>query len=403
MSLTWGAGQRALVMLQGWIEQLPAQVIHSRPRLCLACTQLLWTVAHHSKLDAWLDAAEANLTAPLRTLTSADAPHSTLSTEARREQENRLGEVITFRAVVRSHEENAQAALPICQQARVLLSAENFAARAFVGWAQLRALYSSAANDAVAAVESGLQSGAYAQAAGKNALAIGAIGATVMYMIGTGRLHEVYRLTQQARQLGTQLGGVVLPDVCWPGAWQAEVLREWNQLDTAQGVIEEAISQSSQTATIVSITYSVFGYVVLMRISLSRGDLDMARSALQQFEHISMSLNKPLSLHYRSLFTTVDQIRLWLACEELDLAVRWAEELDIRERHGSPLAREREDVAQSRIFLATARPTLALQRLEPAIQRATAGQRWGHVIEIQLLQALAYQMCNQETQALDAL
>src|SRR5437660_7449688 len=52
----------------------------------------------------------------------------------------------------------------------------------------------------------------------------------------------------------------------------------------------------------------------------------------------------------------------------LDLAVRWAEELDIRERHGSPLAREREDVAQSRIFLATARPTLALQRLEPAIQ-----------------------------------
>jgi len=403
MLLTWGAGQRALVMLQGWIEQLPTEVIHSRPRLCLACTQLLWTVAHHTKLDAWLDAAEANLTAPLRMQTSADAPHPTLSPEARREQENRLGEVITFRAVVRSHEENAQAALPICQQARALLSAENFAARAFVSWAQLRALYSSAANDAVAAIESGLQSGALAQAAGKNALAIGAIGATVMYMIGTGRLHEVYRLTQQARQLGTQLGGIMLPDVCWPGAWQAEVLREWNQLDTALGIIEEAITQSPQTATIVSITYSVFGYVVLMRISLSRGDLDMARSALQQFEHISMSMNQPLSLHYRSLFTTVDQIRLWLACEELDRAIRWAEQLDMRQRHGSPLVREREDVAQARIFLATARPTPALQRLEPTLQRATTGQRWGHVIEIRLLQALAYQMLHQEMQALVAL
>ncbi len=403
ISLTWGAGQRTLVMLQGWIEQLPAEVIHSRPRLCLACTQLLWTVAHHTKLDAWLDAAEANLTAPLRTLTSADTPHSTLSPEARREQENRLGEVITFRAVVRSHEENAQAALPLCQQARVLLSANNAGAHTFVSLAQMRALYASIANDAVAAIESGLQCGSRNQAAGKNALAIGAIGATVMYMIGAGRLHEIYRLTQQARQLGTQLGEVVLPDVCWSGAWQAEVLREWNQLDTAVGVIEEAISQSSQTATIISMTYSVFGYVVLIRISLSRGDLDTARSAFQQFEHISMSLNQPLSLYYRSLFTTVDQIRLWLACEELDRAMRWAEELDIRERHGPPLAREREEAARARIFLATARPTLALQRLESVLQRATTGQRWGNVIEARILQALSYQMHQEETQALDAL
>src|SRR5206468_9068672 len=48
-------------------------------------------------------------------------------------------------------------------------------------------------------------------------------------------------------------------------------------------------------------------------------------------------------------------------------------------------------------------PSLALQRLEPGLQRATTAQRWGHVIEIRLLQALAYQMCHQETQALSAL
>ena len=38
-----------------------------------------------------------------------------------------------------------------------------------------------------------------------------------------------------------------------------------------------------------------------------------------------------------------------------------------------------------------------------SLQRATTGQRWGHVIEIRLLQALAYHMLPQETQALDAL
>ena len=45
----------------------------------------------------------------------------------------------------------------------------------------------------------------------------------------------------------------------------------------------------------------------------------------------------------------------------------------------------------------------ALKRLEPVLVRATAGQRWGHVIEIRILQALAYQMCYYEDQALSTL
>jgi LuxR family maltose regulon positive regulatory protein len=159
---------------------------------------------------------------------------------------------------------------------------------------------------------------------------------------------------------------------------------------------EEAILLSPQTATIVSITYSVYGYVVLMRIALSRGELDRAYSAFQEFERISMSLNQPLSLHYHSLFTTVDQVRLWLAYGELDRAMHWVQELDMGTRHGTPLAHEREEVACARFFLATAQPTVALKRLEPVLVRATAGQRWGHVIEIRILQALAYQMYHYE-------
>ena len=75
----------------------------------------------------------------------------------------------------------------------------------------------------------------------------------------------------------------------------------------------------------------------------------------------------------------------------------------MRERHGTPFAHEREEVAQARILLAKQEPVLALQRLESVLQRATAGQRWGHVIEMLILQALAYQMCQEATQALDAL
>lgn len=222
-------------------------------------------------------------------------------------------------------------------------------------------------------------------------------------MIGTGKLHEVQRLTQQAMQLGIQPGGLVLPDVCWPSIWQAEILREWNKLDVALELTEEAISLSPRTASIVSITYSLYGYAMLLRISLSKGNLDAALSALQQFERISMSMNQPLALHSCAFFTTVDQVRLWLACGELDHATRWAKELNLAARSGTSFAHERKEVAYARILLATAQPTIALKRLEPVLVRATAGQRWGHVIEIRILQALAYQMCHYKDQALSTL
>jgi len=222
-------------------------------------------------------------------------------------------------------------------------------------------------------------------------------------MMGTGRLREMYQLTQETMQLARQPGGSVLPDLCWPASFHAEILREWNQLDRALELIEEAIPLSPQTTTIIPITYAVYVQVILMRIALSRGELDRAYSALQEFEYISKHMNQPLSVHYHSLFTTVDQVRLWLACGEQDHAIRWAEELDLKERRGTPFAREREEVAYVRVLIAIHQPVPALERLEPVLQRATAGQRWGHVIEIRLLQALAHQMRHETSQALEVL
>jgi LuxR family maltose regulon positive regulatory protein len=77
--------------------------------------------------------------------------------------------------------------------------------------------------------------------------------------------------------------------------------------------------------------------------------------------------------------------------------------LESEERRVVPFTRERQEVACARIHLATNQPDLALQRLEPVLERATAGKRWRHVIEILLLQALAHAMQQEATQALDVL
>jgi LuxR family maltose regulon positive regulatory protein len=405
-SFTWEAGEHELIRLRHWLERLPAHFVHSRPRLCLACTHTLWSVVPYFMVQTWLDAAEAALTASLTTQADEDASHSVLTSQVRQEQEDLLGDVNACRAFLKSFkEEDGQGVLALCQQAFSLLSAENLTSRALIYWVLLRTYYISSPNDAVTAIQSGLQGGFLAQTAGHTALAITIMGTTACFVIGTGKLYEAQQMTEQAMQLGMQPRELVLPEVGWPMAFQAEILREWNKLDAALSLVQEAISLCKQSESVGALTYLLCGYAMQLRISLSRGDLDMARFALQQVERIGrrMNQNQPWYIYLHSLFTMVDQVRFWLACGELEQATCWAEELDLAERQGSPFVREREEVACVRVLLAMTHPTAALERLEPVLQRATAGQRWGHVIEIRQLQALAHLMCHEETQALDVL
>ena len=255
----------------------------------------------------------------------------------------------------------------------------------------------------MAAIESGFQSVLLAQAAGQTTLVIGVMALTAQHMIGAGQLHEAQRLSKQAIQMGTKPGGLVLSDVGYPTVFQAEILREWNELDAALSLVEEAISLCKQTTSLASLISILLGYAILLRIHLSRRELDAARSALQQVDRIGRKMNQPTSLYFRSLFTTIDQVRLWLTNGELDRAARWAKMLEVEKCSGCPFACERQEVAYARILLAKGQSALALERLELALQRATTGQRWGHVIEIRLLQAIAHQMRQEEIQALDAL
>ncbi len=401
LSLTWGASEHKLALLRHWLEQLSADVLLSRPRLCLACARILWAVTPYPRLQSWLNAAEATLTASLTTQAHKEVSSMILLPEVLQEQEKLLGEVIAWKAFLRSFEEDGQTALSLCRRALALLPSENVVARVQVGCAQFFA-YSSA-NNVVAAIESGFRSAQLAQTTGQVPLTIGIIALIAQHMLGTGQLHEAQRLSQQAIQMGTLPEGLVLPDVGYASLFQAEILREWNELDTALSLIEEAISLCEQTTSIASLISLLMGHAILLRISLSRRELDAARCALQQVDRISKRMNQPISLYFRSCFTTVDQVRLWLACGELAYATRWAERLDVGECHSTPFACERQEVAYARISLAKGQSDLALERLEPALQRATMGQRWGHVIEIRLLQAIAHQMRQEEIQALDAL
>ncbi len=400
---TWGANEHELLLLREWLEQLPLEVMGSRLLLCMTSVRLLIQVASLTALTAWLEVAEAVLTASLTELAQEDASSSMLDPKARQELYNKLGEVLVDRAFIKSYDKHGEVALPLCQQALRLVSTDNYYAHIIMAWAQLYAHYYST-NDTEAAIQSGLQAISLTEESGLSAMTITALCAAARHIKETGQLHEAQRLIQQATLLGTKPGGSLSPEAGHPAIWQAELLREWNQLDRAYTLIEEAISLCKQSKTLTSLMYIFLGYAVLIRICISCGYLEEARSVFQELERIGRIMNRPTYRYLHSFYTTVDQVRFWLACGELDRARCWAEEeLDLEERGGTFFDHERQEVARSRIFLAMAKPLLALQRLEPVLERATKGKRWGHVIEILLLQALGHQMLEQEGQALDAL
>jgi len=402
-ALSWGVTQYQLFLLRDWLKQIPADVIRARPRLCLARIWILLFITPQTVLESWLNGVEAMLIDALTQDSHKQSSPLMPISQARQEQENLLGEAITYRALLRSVGENGEAALPLCQQALAQLSANNFGARAHIAVTQIFITYSSSVNDATAAIQVGLQASSFNQTTGNTDQAISIMGETALHMIGTGRLHETQRVAQQAILLDRQPSAFATPRVGWPMIWQAEILREWNKLDAALSCVEEAIKQLAQLEWTISLSHVLYGYAILLRVFLSRGELDAATSALQEIERIRMKMNQPQYIYQCSHFTTTDQVRLWLARGELDRAISWAELLNARERHDTPFTREREEVACVRILLAQTRPDLALQRLEPVLERATAGKRSGHVIEMRLLQAQAYQMHQEEMQALEAL
>jgi LuxR family maltose regulon positive regulatory protein len=397
ISFVWGANRYALVQLQQWIEQLPAEILTGRPHFCLACVHLLWPITPHELLYRWLDLAEAALRA---SLTESMFAEGSLSAQ---EQRDLLGKVLTLRTFLQSFTEDGQAALALSEQALALLSPENAAFHAIVATGKLIANYTSSVNNAVAAIECGYQAILFTQKARQSAVTFCMMAKTTLYLLGTGRLREAEQLAERALLFQTPFGGPHLPEVGWITFCKAETLRERNALASARALVTEAISLCEQSVALVSLPYLYWGYAVLLRVCLSCGDIEGACAALQQAEQIGQSMNQLIYLEPYAYFTTVDQIRLWLACGELNHAMRWAEALDMREQHLTPFACERQEVARTRILLAQHQPTVALQRLEPALQRATAGQRWGHVLEIRLLQALAHHMLHERHQALVAL
>jgi LuxR family maltose regulon positive regulatory protein len=268
-----------------------------------------------------------------------------------------------------------------------------------VAYAQSLAYHSS--GDIVAAIQRIREATALAQDAGDTASTIIYVCRTAYSLLLHGKLHEVVQLAQQATLLGATPAGLPHAMLCWAYIFHADALREWNQLDEALELALQGVRLSEQTETIVAL---YLGYTLLMRIYLARKEMDAARLAFQKAEE---ALAKTYSAYRRDAYLIVHWMQFWLASGEQERMRNWLREIEQPTGVGiavhAPLAHEREEVARVRMLLAQQMPAEALALLEPLLDRAKQQERWSHVIEMKVLQALSHVLGNEEQEALTVL
>ena len=387
-------------LMRGWLQSLPDEVVRARPRLCLFAAHALSYRASPQVLDAWLIQAEAALAASRERERST---HEASALAAPAEQDDLLGMILSMRALYAPFFGDAQAALALCEQALLLLSEQNLAARQAVTIARDHAL---GALGEVVPTHDYVQLSVSEQSRGRLWAAIGYLAdAAIRAIWQRGRLYEAWGLLEQALELGNAGSALPYLEMSEVYAWQALVLREWNRLDQARDCARQAVRIAEQMGEPQHPLHAhplnrLQAHGSLLRVALSRGELEEARAALDRAESAAREVSPS---YIQAMIITVEQVRFLLAAGDLERAALFAERLQNSEQLLVPQAREREAVALARVWLALGRPEEVLSLLIPLLETAARQERWGNVIELWLLTALASHAHNDEQQALTTL
>ena len=206
-----------------------------------------------------------------------------------------------------------------------------------------------------------------------------------------GQLQQTIEMCRQQIQFAGRCGLSQTSLVGLLYAIWGEVLAELNDLDGAK---EKAKKAGELIPRMVDLTMLGWGYLCLLRISFSRGELDDAEAIIQKMENIDRVSDAPpwIMTEFAAW-----RVRLWLEQNKLEAAFQWGHE------HGLDTNGTIKPLPEMNYFLLfdylmLARVLLAQGRLDDSAvlitQLLTTAETCGRttrVIEILLLRTLTYQ------------
>lgn len=365
-----------LIPLRTWLEALPEGIVRERPLLAISYCWTLLLTGQREKVAAYAEAAVAG-------------PDQSDATKAF---------VLSNLAVIRTHLDfqsgNLDRTLEMAQEAFELLSPATYSAGSSLALILARAyLQKNRAAEAEQTFQKAVDLGRLAN--NQYTTITGLVGLSDIKFM-RGRLHEAARLCRQAIEMGKSSSSAKpLPVTSEAYSHLAEILLEWNRLDEAERSLEQG-REFSPLLTNQRIT--LFELLLLARLQFSRGRFEAAshtQAEVEKFgERHGLAEIKPLIASYRAW--------LWLREGKINAAREWARQ---QAEKKLPNLAVRFFWQESTVLVRT---WLTLGEFEQATQMLAELQRqaqgWtGYLIEIQMLQALAWSGAGNRAKALNIL
>ena len=382
-------GQISTVL--GWMTSLPETLVRTRPLLCVQ-------QASYLMFSNQLEAAEARL---------QDAERGIREEMAAAQVQLIRGYILTMRSGIANLAGETMQGVSLARQALDLLPETEVIPR--MG-ALVTAAHAYLANgDVTPASESEVTAADVVIRSTGNLLAVERSRTLLgrLYIL-QGRLRQAATAYEQVRR--------VLP---WAEALQSlfgslfshfalgDLLREWNELDGAEGHLAQGMALIDEPLTLEPFV-ALLGYTALARLLQARGNSREAFATLDALDRLAKQRRFAPSLLSQGAAV---RSQLELALGDLAAAMRWAQASGLSvEDEDLPYPRESEYLVLARVCIAQGRGDPAAPFLHDALhlltrlqESAEAKARLGSVLEILVLRTLAYQAQGDRTTALSTL
>jgi len=391
----WKRGEH--LRLRRWLTYLPIDLVSAKPQLCIIHAHYLLSAGQLDKGNYLLQIAEQ----AFENKVDERMPSPEWKQLSESEIKNLRGKLGVVRAVDFAARGDVPKMIQQANQALEYLSPQDYAWRSLAAFA-LGDAYSFL-GDMPASYQARAEAVRVCNATNDNYYILVANLKLVTTLVEQGDLHQARDICQQQIQFATESGLRQSGTVYGFLAILGNLLIENNDLDNGTKLAEESFELLQYARNLALVGFS---YLFIMRIYFSVGDFASAEDIIRMVNEQSLEIKIPTWL-INQLQNW--QVRIWLVQGKLNLASKWIEDNRLS-TVGDKKTLPKFDYFSLITYSVVARYLLASHQIEAAIEllsclqeAAEEGNRTNRVIEICLLQAIAYDNLRKLNQAMSYL
>ena len=378
---------RQMATLLGWLKQLPDDLIRCRPVLNVDYALALMACGQLEGVEARLQEAERRLTTTGDVSERPEAPAVGMVVVDEEEFRRLPGMIPLIRAALALDRGDMAETVKHARRVLDLAPKDDHLMRG--GAASQLGLAAWTNGDLEAARRMTADGMTHMRLVGNISDAIGGSIVLADIQIAQGCLHEAMATYQRALQWATEPGAPVRPGAADMVVGMSALHREHNDLETAT----QLLLTSQALGELAGLQQNPYRWRAAMaRIREAQGDLDGALDLLDEAERLYDGAFSP---NVRPV--AARRARVWAAQGRLGDALGWARERGLSVEDDLSYLHEFDHITLARVLLARYQSDHAdgsmsavLGLLERLLKAAEEGGRKGSVIEILVVQAIAY-------------